>query len=75
MDRDSSKLHALTVQLQQLSPLSVLERGYAIVQNSSEEIVRSPAQAEAGEALRIRLAVGEIQAEALPSTKQVPDTI
>jgi exodeoxyribonuclease VII large subunit len=75
LERDRSRLHALTVQLQHLSPLAVLDRGFAIVQNEAAEIVRSPEQAAAGEILHIRLAQGEIQAERLPSTNRIVDTI
>jgi exodeoxyribonuclease VII large subunit len=75
LDQDAAKLHALSVQLHQLSPLSVLERGYSLVYNAKDEIVREPSQAAEGEPLRIRLALGEIRAKATSSTKGAPDTI
>jgi exodeoxyribonuclease VII large subunit len=51
--------------LRQLSPLRVLERGYAIVQNEAGDVVRIPAQAPAGSRIRARLASGEIDARVL----------
>jgi exodeoxyribonuclease VII large subunit len=49
--------------LEQLSPLRVLERGYAIVQKKSGGIVKDPAAVELGTALEIRLARGILKAE------------
>jgi exodeoxyribonuclease VII large subunit len=43
-----------------LSPLAVLDRGYAVVQRSDGAIVRDAAQVSRGEQLRIRLASGEL---------------
>ncbi len=48
--------------LTQLSPLAVLARGYAIVENTHKHIVRSSAEVAAGEQLAIRLHRGEIDA-------------
>ena len=42
-----------------LSPLAVLDRGYAMVQRGSA-IVRDAAQVQPGETLRVRLARGAI---------------
>jgi exodeoxyribonuclease VII large subunit len=39
-----------------------LDRGYAVVQKADGAVVRSPADVSAGEALRVRLARGEIAA-------------
>ncbi len=51
---------ALSLQLGQLSPLSVLSRGYAIVQNDNGQALRAAEEAETGQALRIRLSRGEL---------------
>jgi exodeoxyribonuclease VII large subunit len=56
----------LAAQLRQLSPLNVLERGYAIVQTREGAVVKSAAEAPVGTALRVRLAQGEIEAEVTP---------
>jgi exodeoxyribonuclease VII large subunit len=48
--------------LEQLSPLRILERGYAIVSNE-RGIVKDAAEAPAGSAVRVRVAKGEFGAE------------
>ncbi len=48
--------------LTQLSPLTVLARGYAIVQGAHQRILRSSAETSPGERLRIRLYQGEMAA-------------
>ena len=48
--------------LRALSPVATLRRGYAIVQRRDGHVVRSPSEVTAGEALRIRLAEGELAA-------------
>ncbi|MEX2262168.1 MAG: exodeoxyribonuclease VII large subunit [Bryobacteraceae bacterium] len=58
----SSRLGALQGKLSQLSPLRVLDRGYAIVTNEGGTIVKSPADAPAESALQIRLSRGNIRA-------------
>jgi len=51
--------------LEQLSPLRVLERGYAIVKEKKNGgIVKDPATVEPGTALEIRVAAGVLEAEA-----------
>jgi exodeoxyribonuclease VII large subunit len=51
-----------TAHLTQLSPLRILERGYAIVQTRDGTLVKSPAIAPIGTGLRVRLAHGELAA-------------
>jgi exodeoxyribonuclease VII large subunit len=46
-----------------LSPAATLRRGYAVVQRADGTVVRRPAEVHPGEAVRIRLAEGAIQAE------------
>jgi exodeoxyribonuclease VII large subunit len=57
--RRHESLHA---HLTQLSPLSVLGRGYAIVENAQKHIVGSSAEVSVGEQLSIRVHRGEIDA-------------
>jgi exodeoxyribonuclease VII large subunit len=47
-------------QLRQLSPLRVLDRGYALVQKMDGTLVTDAAQAPAGTNLRVRLAAGNL---------------
>jgi exodeoxyribonuclease VII large subunit len=53
--------------LEALSPLSVLERGYAIVRRADGRIVRQAADAPAGTKLRIRLRRDELGAVSEPT--------
>lgn len=56
-----------TARLRALSPAATLERGYAIVQRAADgAVVRDPAQVAPGDALRLRLAGGELPATANP---------
>jgi exodeoxyribonuclease VII large subunit len=56
-----------------LGPQATLDRGYAIVRRASDDaIVRDPAQAPAGTRLRLRVARGEIAAEARGTRPERP---
>jgi exodeoxyribonuclease VII large subunit len=48
--------------LEMLSPLAILERGYALVFDGAGQLVKDAAQVEAGEEIRARVARGEIRA-------------
>jgi len=61
-----ARLDALGPQLSHLSPLNVLDRGYAIVQDSSSRIVRAPDDVSPGADIAIRLAKGGIAATVKP---------
>ncbi len=56
------RLERATSHLLQLSPLTVLARGYAIVEKPSREILRSASEASVHEELTIRLHAGKIKA-------------
>jgi exodeoxyribonuclease VII large subunit len=53
----------LELHLKQLSPLAVLERGYAVVEKPSGAIVRSARETAAEEALHVRLHRGELEVQ------------
>jgi exodeoxyribonuclease VII large subunit len=61
LNRDRGALERLAAQLGQLSPVKILERGYAIVSNESG-IVKDSAAAPAGSAIHVRLGKGELDA-------------
>jgi exodeoxyribonuclease VII large subunit len=62
-ERRLPRLRAAAGRLDALSPLAVLGRGYAIAQlAASGAILRRASQAEPGDALRILLAEGELEA-------------
>jgi exodeoxyribonuclease VII large subunit len=55
---DASAVSALDARLHSLSPLAVLDRGYALVLNAEGSVVRSAAQLKAGDPLTTRVADG-----------------
>ncbi len=56
--------------LEMLSPLAILERGYALVFDGAGELVKDAAQVKAGDEIRARLARGEIRATVKASERQ-----
>jgi exodeoxyribonuclease VII large subunit len=54
----------LAGELTQLSPLRILERGYAIVHDHAGSVIKDAAEVSPGEELTIRLAKGILNAEA-----------
>lgn len=60
----ASTVDRLEAQVRALSPAATLERGYAVVHGPAGGVVRSPDDVTSGDALRIRLAHGEIAASA-----------
>jgi len=60
--RHRGALDRLAAKLSQLSPLLILERGYAIV-SSGAGIVKQPADAPAGSRIHVRVAGGEFDAK------------
>jgi len=62
--RDRGRLERLSAQLGQLSPLKILERGYAIVSNE-RGIVKDAASAPLDSAIHVRLGKGELNARVI----------
>jgi exodeoxyribonuclease VII large subunit len=56
------RMERLTTALESLSPLAILERGYALVFDSSGKLLKDAAQVEPGEEISARLARGVVQA-------------
>nr|BFE83527.1 hypothetical protein GCM10020093_061280 [Planobispora longispora] len=54
LDRAEDSLHHLRARLVALSPAATLERGYAIVQRPSGEVVRRAAEVAPGDGLTLR---------------------
>jgi exodeoxyribonuclease VII large subunit len=64
--QDHNRLGQLSAKLSQLSPLRVLERGYAIVSNANG-IVKDAVEAPPNSEIRVRLARGRLEAVVLKS--------
>ncbi|HKU21702.1 MAG TPA: exodeoxyribonuclease VII large subunit [Terriglobales bacterium] len=60
--RHRSRLEQLEARLQGLSPLNILDRGYALVFDAQGQLVKDAAQVQSGQEIRARLAKGEITA-------------
>jgi exodeoxyribonuclease VII large subunit len=65
------RLERLFVQLEERSPLRVLERGYAICTDTAGNLLRSTEQVALGDEVRVQLARGNLAAEVL--RKQTPE--
>ena len=60
LGRAHRRFEPLDAHLTQLSPLRVLERGYAIVQDSNGAVLKTSSEAAKDDVLRVRLASGEL---------------
>jgi exodeoxyribonuclease VII large subunit len=67
LTRAQAAWHPMHVRLEQLSPVRILERGYAILRDESGHVIKSPEEAPPGTAIRARLAKGEIRAVVKPA--------
>ncbi len=56
------RLEAAALQLEERSPLQLLERGYAIAYDASGKVLRSPDQVALGDDISVRLARGQVDA-------------
>jgi exodeoxyribonuclease VII large subunit len=62
LSRADAKLGPLLAHLAQLSPVKILERGYAIVQDESGRILTDADQVTTGADVQVRLARGKLAA-------------
>jgi exodeoxyribonuclease VII large subunit len=65
--RAQGRLEPMIANLTQLSPLKILERGYALVTNEAGQIVKAPSDAPAGSEIGVKLAKGAIAARVTKS--------
>jgi len=65
--RRTAHLEALAAKLSQLSPLRILERGYAIVTSEAGAILTASRAAPAGSTVNVRLAEGNLEARVTKS--------
>jgi len=61
LDDARAQLEVAVASLDALSPLGVLGRGYALVQDARGRVVRSTGRVRVGEGLRVRLAEGTLE--------------
>ncbi len=64
------RLEKMTEALQALSPLAILDRGYALVFDASGKLLKDARNAKAGQDITARLANGEIQATIRSTAKK-----
>jgi exodeoxyribonuclease VII large subunit len=60
--RQRARLDRLTSQMEALSPVAILERGYALVFDGSGKLVKDAVQVKAGDQIRAQVARGELDA-------------
>jgi exodeoxyribonuclease VII large subunit len=63
LDAAAGELHHTLARLRALSPAATLARGYAVVQRADGHVVRAATDVSPDEAVRIRLAAGELTAK------------
>jgi exodeoxyribonuclease VII large subunit len=70
----ANSLNSLNARLRSLSPLAVLDRGYAIVVNADGQVVRSAGQIKAGDLVNTRVAKGAFasRVESSPEAEKPP---
>ena len=57
------RMESLRAELEQLSPMAILERGYAIVFDAAGKVLKDAAQASPGQEITLRLARGRLAAQ------------
>lgn len=60
-----NQLQSLYSQLESLSPLKVLERGYAVLQDENQKVIRSVAEVKSSQKLQVILKDGRVKLKAL----------
>jgi exodeoxyribonuclease VII large subunit len=67
--RQRGTLNQLVGQLEALSPLAILDRGYALVFDSAGELLKDAAQVKTGDEISARLAKGTVTATVSPRNR------
>jgi exodeoxyribonuclease VII large subunit len=60
IELEGAHLNGTNATLRALSPQGTLERGFSIVRNSKNKIIKSSAEVTVGEELRLKFAQGEV---------------
>jgi exodeoxyribonuclease VII large subunit len=64
-----TRQESLALHLRQLSPLAILERGYAIVEKPDGRIIRQAEDTRPGDPLKVRLHRGELEVNVVTTTQ------
>jgi len=75
LESSAASLNALEARLHSLSPLAVLDRGYALVLSAEGSLVRSTAQIASGDRVTTRLADGSFASRVESTTPTAPPAI
>ncbi len=67
VDRAGDNLAHTRARVRALSPAATLERGYAVLQDADDHVVRRAADVSPGDVLRARVAEGELAVEVRPT--------
>ena len=67
----SQRYAAMVMRLADLSPLRVLSRGFSVVYDSKNKLVRHPEQVRIGEVLRVQMAEGELYTRAIEAPRRI----
>ena len=73
LERARTRLDALHRHLRHLSPLQILERGYAVVRTRTGAVIREAEQTAVGDLLQVRLHCGRLRVQ-VQDTKSADDT-
>ncbi len=65
----TTRLHHATARLEALSPLAVLNRGYALIYTAEGTLLRNAADAKPGDPITVRLTTGTLEAEVTRTTR------
>lgn len=72
VERHSRRVDLAGCSLRGLSPLAILERGYAVATTTSGQIIRDPESIREGDEFTVRVARGRIEGVAKSTTREEP---
>ena len=76
LERNRLELQRLSAQLNTVSPLATLSRGYSIVQrDGSDEVIQDARQLEKGDQIRARFSQGEARCRVEEISSEAPDKV
>lgn len=70
LDAESDRIGHFRAQVRALSPQKTLDRGYAVVQSASGDVVRDPAEVDIDDAVKIRVSGGSLAATIIDNSER-----